>query len=216
MGVWGFYDNENDGVYEEFYTFKLSFIKLNNKKLHDEYKQKNKKSYDEAMEKSLDDYIQKNIIKAAKYLKIYINKLNKTNFLGFIFTDYDNRSSIITGLIIELLHIGKSPKLQTSLPKTLFDKFPVSLQKLACVSINKSLKSVDKEGWKDKNKRINALKEELKLFQCKTTSNTNVKARKSPTESATLFNVGIQKIGNDGNLWIITETKNKIKRWKKL
>ena len=50
-------------------------------------------------------------------------------------------------------------------------------------------------------------------------NNTNTKPkpiRKSPSESATLFNVGIIKVGNDGNKWRIVETKNKIKRWQKL
>ena len=38
--------------------------------------------------------------------------------------------------------------------------------------------------------------------------------RPSPTESATLYKVGIKKIGSDGNKWIIAENKNGIKRWK--
>ena len=41
-----------------------------------------------------------------------------------------------------------------------------------------------------------------------------VKERKSPSESATLFEVNTIKKGNDGNEWIIIETKNKVKRWK--
>ena len=39
--------------------------------------------------------------------------------------------------------------------------------------------------------------------------------RQSPAESATLFPVGTVKMGNDGNYWIITMTKNNIKRWTK-
>lgn len=42
------------------------------------------------------------------------------------------------------------------------------------------------------------------------------KIRPSPSDSATLFKVGTIKKGNDGNKWIITEDKNKVKRWKKL
>lgn len=38
--------------------------------------------------------------------------------------------------------------------------------------------------------------------------------RKSPSESATFYNLGTKKIGNDGNIWIIVETSNNIKRWK--
>lgn len=38
--------------------------------------------------------------------------------------------------------------------------------------------------------------------------------RKSPAESATLYAIGTKKKGLDGNQWIITETKNGVKRWK--
>lgn len=40
--------------------------------------------------------------------------------------------------------------------------------------------------------------------------------RKSPSESATKFNVGTKKKGNDGNMWIITKNKNGVKRWVKI
>ena len=39
--------------------------------------------------------------------------------------------------------------------------------------------------------------------------------RTSPTESATLFKVGVKRKGNDGNMYIITITKSGIKRWTK-
>lgn len=45
---------------------------------------------------------------------------------------------------------------------------------------------------------------------------TTKKNRKGPEESATKFSVGTIKKGNDGNNWIIIETKNKTHRWKKL
>nr|UZT29145.1 hypothetical protein [Nucleocytoviricota sp.] len=45
---------------------------------------------------------------------------------------------------------------------------------------------------------------------------TKKKIRKGPEESATKFTVGTIKKGNDGNNWIIIETKNKTHRWKKL
>ena len=38
--------------------------------------------------------------------------------------------------------------------------------------------------------------------------------RPSPSESATLFRVGITKKGNDDNIWIIVKNKNGVKRWK--
>jgi hypothetical protein len=39
------------------------------------------------------------------------------------------------------------------------------------------------------------------------------KERKGPEESATLFAVGTRKRGNDGNMWIISETSAGVKRW---
>lgn len=38
--------------------------------------------------------------------------------------------------------------------------------------------------------------------------------RQSPSDSATLYKIGTKRRGNDGNIWIIIETKNGIKRWK--
>jgi len=42
------------------------------------------------------------------------------------------------------------------------------------------------------------------------------KDRPSPSESATQFKVGTKKKGNDGNMWIIVENKNGVKRWSKV
>lgn len=41
----------------------------------------------------------------------------------------------------------------------------------------------------------------------------NKKKRPSPSESATLYNVGNIKKGNDGNMYEVTINKNKVKRW---
>lgn len=41
------------------------------------------------------------------------------------------------------------------------------------------------------------------------------KDRPSPSESATLYNVGKIKKGNDGNMYEVVINKNKVKRWKK-
>lgn len=40
-----------------------------------------------------------------------------------------------------------------------------------------------------------------------------VKERKGPTSSATKFSIGTRKKGNDGNTWVITETKKGTQRW---
>ena len=42
------------------------------------------------------------------------------------------------------------------------------------------------------------------------------KTRKGPSESATKYKVGIRKLGNDGNIWIIKKTSNGIQRWTKI
>ena len=39
--------------------------------------------------------------------------------------------------------------------------------------------------------------------------------RKGPTASATIFPVGTEKIGNDGNIWVIVQNKNGVNRWQK-
>ena len=41
------------------------------------------------------------------------------------------------------------------------------------------------------------------------------KERPSPTKSATLYNIGTIKKGNDGNKYIIVENKNGVKKWQK-
>jgi hypothetical protein len=41
------------------------------------------------------------------------------------------------------------------------------------------------------------------------------KERPSPSKSATLYNVGTIKTGNDGNKYIIVENKNGVKKWQK-
>ena len=35
-------------------------------------------------------------------------------------------------------------------------------------------------------------------------------------ESYILYDIGTKKKGNDGNMWVIVENKNGVKRWKKI
>ena len=42
------------------------------------------------------------------------------------------------------------------------------------------------------------------------------KIRKGPIVSATKFNVGTKKKGNDGNYWIVVATKSNVNRWQKI
>jgi predicted transcriptional regulator len=46
------------------------------------------------------------------------------------------------------------------------------------------------------------------------TTQTNL--RPSPTDSATMYPTGRIKVGNDANLWKVTENKNGVKRWVKV
>jgi Fe2+ or Zn2+ uptake regulation protein/DNA-binding MarR family transcriptional regulator len=48
------------------------------------------------------------------------------------------------------------------------------------------------------------------------TTGTKVGLRPSPTDSATMYNVGTIKVGNDGNNWQIKESKTGVKRWVKM
>ena len=55
---------------------------------------------------------------------------------------------------------------------------------------------------------------EIKVISVKEKNESKKTNRPSPSESATIFEVGIKKRGNDGNIWIITQDKNGTKRWK--
>lgn len=58
-------------------------------------------------------------------------------------------------------------------------------------------------------------KSKQKPQQKKEQKKSGKKNRPSPSESATLFQVGFVKKGNDGNLYQVKENKNKVKRWVK-
>ena len=45
---------------------------------------------------------------------------------------------------------------------------------------------------------------------------TKKKVRQGPTESATLFSEGTNKLGNDGNMWIIVVTDAGVHRWSRV
>ena len=67
---------------------------------------------------------------------------------------------------------------------------------------------------KNKKNKKRILKIKFPINAKKSTKSKTDRPR--PTESATLFSVGTEKKGNDGNTWIIAVNKNNIKRWKKL
>ena len=85
--------------------------------------------------------------------------------------------------------------------------------------------SFDREG--DSLKFFNALKKQLPLKKGRHTRRKSVrknaisrektikKGRKGPDESATKYPVGTEKLGNDGNTWVINVSKKGVQRWVK-
>ena len=70
---------------------------------------------------------------------------------------------------------------------------------------------------KDLPKKLDKIKKGLeKKKELNKITKKNKKKRPSPSESATKFKVGTKKKGNDGNMWIIIENKNGVKRWNKI
>ena len=69
---------------------------------------------------------------------------------------------------------------------------------------------------KNADRIINIWKPIIKNLKPKTSKKKLKTNRPSPSESATLFKKGQKKKGNDGNLYIVVENKNKVKRWKKI
>lgn len=61
--------------------------------------------------------------------------------------------------------------------------------------------------------RILELKFPLKKIQ--TTEVKEVK-RKGPSDSATIFDIGTTKIGNDNHMWTIVKNKNGVKKWQRI
>ena len=68
---------------------------------------------------------------------------------------------------------------------------------------------------KDLPKKLDKIKKGLKKKELNKITKKIKKKRPSPSESATKFKVGTKKKGNDGNMWIIVENKNGVKRWSK-
>lgn len=85
--------------------------------------------------------------------------------------------------------------------------------------------SFDREG--DATKFFNALKKQLPLKKGRHTRRKSIrknlisrkksikKGRKGPDESANKYPVGTEKLGNDGNTWVINVSKKGVQRWVK-
>jgi len=94
----------------------------------------------------------------------------------------------------------------------IMDRNKTYLSRSKSKSKNKSKKSKSKN--KSKNKSMKRIKKRNKSLSRSRTKSLS-KERVGPIQSATLYKVGTIKIGNDGNKWIIAETKDGIKRWQK-
>ena len=58
-------------------------------------------------------------------------------------------------------------------------------------------------------------KDELLKYSKRDTKKTIKQGRKGPDESATKYPVGTEKLGNDGNTWVINVSKKGVQRWVK-
>ncbi|ARF10008.1 hypothetical protein Indivirus_7_24 [Indivirus ILV1] len=74
------------------------------------------------------------------------------------------------------------------------------------------------ENDRNKERILKTWKALISKFKGKTNTkegNNKQKNRKGPNESATLFEVGTEKEGNDGNIWVIVVNKNGVKNGKR-
>lgn len=94
---------------------------------------------------------------------------------------------------------------------TNFESIMIKNKKLKINNLNINFLTNPLKNKKNADRIINIWKPIIKKLQ----SNTKI-IRPSPSNSATLYKVGYKKKGNDGNMYEVIETKNKIKRWKKL
>jgi len=110
--------------------------------------------------------------------------------------------------IVETKSDGKPVVLEkwgSPVPRTPLSKYPIQTRKrakfLQALRISKPL-----------SRRSGSSRRTSKTRASRPSSRTN---RPSPSESATKFQVGTKKKGNDGNMWVIKENKNGTKRWAK-
>jgi hypothetical protein len=69
---------------------------------------------------------------------------------------------------------------------------------------------------KKENKVMKPSKKIIKKSIKKRSKKSSNKNRPIPSQSATLFKVGTNKKGNDGNMWVIKKNKNGVNRWSKV
>ena len=205
-----YFDNFTDDTISEWENITRKFIEITNQKLFKSKSRKRFKKYCIKEQVNLGYFLE-------EYIKSNSSILNNDNKIDLIcilanFKYYNDD--------------GKSEKL--------FDNFPIFLKNLAIKLLRKEILSTNSKKWRnniDKQNRLKMLKDELIFFTDKkiiiTKSLRNdlntiklqtkkEQNRKSPNESAKLFNIGEKRKGNDGNMWIIIVTKTNIKRWKKI
>lgn len=203
MGAWGYFDDENDETHDYWDEFMNKYSKKHHKNIYKILKSKKCDKYEDYYNK-LEPELKKERVKVAnEMLKFIKNK-------KFDIEEHPERPKI--GLINIVAKLGNKD-FSTKLPKKLFTKFPKELSELACKLVTNALENDCGSNWKDIKKRKRALNIEAKLYKCKLRTQ---KGRKSPFESATLFNIGKKKKGLDGKYWIVKKTSTGVKRWVRL
>jgi hypothetical protein len=152
MGAWGYYDDENDEVSDIYNHFTSYLVKSYVKEA---YKYKKIRDYEKYI-KILDEFmIKKKSFVGKELVKFIENNKNKLTFQETV------------GLALRLARHGKFPNMLSSnnLPKKLFIGYPIKLKKMVKKILQILIKEEDRNMFKKYELRIDALKNELKLFK---------------------------------------------------
>ena len=164
-----------------------------------------------------------------KYKEINFNEIkSKINLNFFINMDYGIIKKYQHQFFQQILAYLENPYLLENPLKNLKNKdrilslnHPISKTK-TIKSKKKSIRKISRKLSRKKSKkksRKKSKKKSKKKSRKKSKKSHRTKSKKirpSPSESATLFSVDTTKRGNDGNTWIIIQTKSGVNRWKKL
>lgn len=204
MGAWGFADDQNDHTLDFWNDLKEEFLKKNNPKIL-------KKDSNEK-----EKYIESNYLDFANFILDKIHSIFETGeTYKDLYYPFGEHLHLIPGVAIMLTDLrgGK-----------LFKNFPESLRQKAYEMTKKELEEINREfprsyfpynnTLEDRNKRIEALKGQLELFK-KPSNKKKTKEYPFPFKSASSFEVGTIKRGQDRRLYIVKETEKGVKRWVK-
>jgi membrane carboxypeptidase/penicillin-binding protein len=195
-GSWGTFDDQNDSTHDLAIDIEDNVLPKSLTSL---------KTYSSTPKKKVGQWIKQTLYKTEddianrkkqeKYLKSNVNKI-ATEIKKHKLENW--RLSGIAMYMVRNWYGSSISKLPTGFPK--------QLQNAAYKASLQQLKDFDNtRGWNNPDERIRTLKKQVKLFQ--------YGGRPSPTVSAKNFKIGTVKKGNDGKMWKVIQTKNKVKRW---